>query len=137
MRRIWRERSKPGNQRGFTLIELMLVVAMIGILSAIAVPLYGNMQAHARLAKARADVRALATAVSAYSGHMGSLPTALSVLTSVATNTSLAAGAQTAGPFMNAIPTPPAGWGSAYTYTNGSDVFSISASGDGTTASAP
>jgi type II secretion system protein G len=125
------------NQRGFTLSELMLVVAIIGILSAIAIPLYANVQTKARIAKAEADVRGLATAVTAYSTHMGSLPTALSVLTSVATNTTFPAGAQTLGPFMNAIPNPPAGWGSAYTYTTSGATFVISASGDGTSASAP
>ncbi|MBZ0254658.1 prepilin-type N-terminal cleavage/methylation domain-containing protein [bacterium] len=60
--------------QAFTLIELLIVVAIIGILAAIAVPNFLNAQVRAKVARVRADVRALSTALEMYNMDNNSYP---------------------------------------------------------------
>lgn len=65
-------------QQGFTLIELMIVVAIIGILAAIAIPAYQDYTVRAKMSEAITAAAPAKTGVSEFYQSEGTLPTTAS-----------------------------------------------------------
>jgi len=59
-------KAQEENEGGFTLIELLVVMIIIGILAAIAIPVFLNQRKSARDAAAKSDVRTVATSLESF-----------------------------------------------------------------------
>jgi type II secretion system protein G len=97
--------------RAFTLIELLIVVAIIAILAAIAVPNFLEAQVRSKVSRVKSDVRSLATAMEAYHSDFNAYPpeylTLLGSLTEPERNRAAQSHLTTPIAFISSIPTDP------------------------------
>jgi len=102
--------------RGFTLIEVMIVVVILSILAAVVVPKIMSRPDEARVTKARQDIRAIGAALDLYRLDNYSYPTTdQGLLALVETPADLPKGARwKKGGYIERIPRDP--WGNEYLY---------------------
>ena len=101
-------------QRGFTLLEIMVVVAIIAILSTVVVVnLAGNVD-EARLARARQDIQALTTALQLYRNDNAAYPSTQQGLDALMTRPGGNPPAPNWKPYLSKLPNDP--WGQPYQY---------------------
>ncbi len=118
-------------QRGFTLIEIMVVVVIIGLLAAIVAPnLIGNID-KAAVTRAKGDIRSIETALDLYRLDNFRYPTTDQGLQALVTNPGEVT-ARNWKPYLNSVPSDP--WSNTYQYLYPGqqrefDVFSYGADG--------
>lgn len=105
-------RCRPAGQ-GFTLLELLVVVTIIGLLAAYVGPKYFSQLGKSEQSVARAQVEAFARALDAYRLDVGQYPTTEEGLGALLSKPTSAR--KWHGPYLQkAVPLDP--WGNAYTY---------------------
>ena len=71
---------KQRNQNGFTLVELMITIVIVGVLASVAIPLYQANVKRAKASEADAALGSVRTAMRVYYAENGSYPTQVTYL---------------------------------------------------------
>ncbi|MGP5567488.1 type II secretion system protein GspG [Pseudomonas sp. FSL R10-1350] len=126
---------RTSTQRGFTLIEIMVVVVIIGVLGAIVVPQFMSRPDQAKVTAAHTDIQAISTALEMYRLDTFNYPSTQQGLEALVTRPSGTPLARNWNPqgYLKSLPVDP--WGTPYQYLNpgthsaGYDLFSFGADG--------
>lgn len=128
------QRPFAARSGGFTLIEVMVVVAILAILAAVVVPRVMDEPAKARRAKARQDIRAIESAMDLYKLDNFRYPTTDQGIEALVSKPSGGPEPKNykEGGYLRQVPTDP--WGNPYQYLNPGehgeiDIYSFGADG--------
>lgn len=107
-------RQRPRAQLGFTLIEIMVVVIILGILAAIVAPNVIGRVGDAQMSAARQDIRSIENALKLYRLDNFSYPTTEQGLEALSSRPADPNLTRWKGPYIDRVPVDP--WGNEYLY---------------------
>jgi general secretion pathway protein G len=113
--------------KGFTLVELMVVIIILAVLTGIAIPSYLALRDRAKIQATRSEMQNIATAIAVYEADIGSYP-ATTMAELIDALEADAVGGD--GAYMANVPENDA-WGDAYTYTLTGTSYTLTSDGDG------
>ena len=104
--------KRPSRMSGFTLIELMIVVVILGLLATIVMPRILNRPAQARVMKAKIDIHNIQSALALFKTDTGRFPTTSEGLAALVSNPGIEG--YNSDAYLDRVPVDP--WGNKYIY---------------------
>lgn len=102
-----KQNTNMSRKSGFTLIEILLVVVIIGILAGIGIPAISGKSEQAKIAQAQANISAISSALAIYEMNNGAYPPSLDGLLD---------SSKQGFPFLDSKNVPKDPWGGSFSY---------------------
>lgn len=127
---------KSGRRKGFTLVELLVVIVVLAVLAAIVLPKFMDSSTRSKESSLRTDLKLMRNAISMFQADIGKYPDTLADLAQTdkalvkGNDGTVVSGTDWHGPYLETVPTDPVG-GAALTYTKATGKVASSTSGNG------
>ena len=121
--------TRPARRAGFTLLELLIVLAILGLLAALVVPRLGGKVADAQVSTTKVQISNLSGAIEQFGIDMGRYPSTAEGLAALVSEPAGAPDGMWNGPYLQQSALPKDGWKKDFLYENNNGQYLIKSLG--------